>query len=237
MKKILKVKDIELSILKTNPPILKIKCEGEVNSSGWNNAQLIPYVYITPPADGIYEFDFVADEPNGPSSDVIGDIKAIYEWQSFPTDLNGVRVFASQNNEEELLMQKDSGVLFKGIEVEHQNFEAALAEKAPKSRLVFVIKYAPKGAFFALRSLKEGDKQLLAQSIKGSNGEISFKMGVYADKAKLKIESFTQAFTEVKKAKSAIVQDNPNDAKELATIKQPIKAGKTWKETKEYTVK
>ncbi|WP_421656081.1 hypothetical protein [Leptothermofonsia sp. ETS-13] len=45
--KILEVTAIaDLIILRSFPPKLQISASGHVTSSGWANAQLIPYVYI-----------------------------------------------------------------------------------------------------------------------------------------------------------------------------------------------
>lgn len=97
-KKILTVLDVKLAIKKSNPPNLFIVAHGEVTTTGWSNGQLIPYVYITPPKDGIYEFDFVADPPTGISGQMISPINAECVWPDFPSDLNGVKVYASTNS-------------------------------------------------------------------------------------------------------------------------------------------
>lgn len=98
-KKVLQVLKIELSIQEINPPNLVINTKGEVTSSGWGNGVLIPYIYIAPPADGIYEFDFVADPPSGIVPQVISPIDAErFVWKGFPSELKGVKVYASSNS-------------------------------------------------------------------------------------------------------------------------------------------
>jgi hypothetical protein len=98
-KKVHKVTDVTTEILKKYPPVLAITCKGEVPSSGWTNGRLIPFVYIAPPADGIYEFDFVADEPTGTNAQVISEILAeTYYWDDFPQDLKGVKINSSTNS-------------------------------------------------------------------------------------------------------------------------------------------
>ncbi|WP_430967354.1 hypothetical protein [Spongiimicrobium sp. 2-473A-2-J] len=97
--KVLKVLEIELLIQEINPPNLVIKVKGEVTSGGWTNARLVPYIYIAPPVDGIYEFDFVADAPGGIITQPIASIDAKpYTWEAFPEELKGVKVYASSNN-------------------------------------------------------------------------------------------------------------------------------------------
>ncbi|WP_238543606.1 hypothetical protein [Pseudomonas sp. GM79] len=57
----MKVVDIKLKLLKSNPPQLPISAIGLVGSAGWTNPRLEPRVYIQFPPDGIQDFDFVAD--------------------------------------------------------------------------------------------------------------------------------------------------------------------------------
>jgi hypothetical protein len=98
-KKVFEVTDFTLVILKKNPPILEVDCKGNVISGGWSNGQLIPFVYKMPPKDGIYEFDFVADEPTGPDTDVITEITSVpFMWDNFPMELKGVKIYASSNH-------------------------------------------------------------------------------------------------------------------------------------------
>lgn len=98
-KKVLQVLEIELSIQKTNPPILVIKTNGEVNTGGWSHGRLVPFIYIMPPQDGIYEFDFVAESPDGMVPQVISPIEAEpYFWSNYPSELKGVKVYASSNS-------------------------------------------------------------------------------------------------------------------------------------------
>jgi len=102
--KIYKVLTASLSIEKSKPPRLVINSAGEVNTGGWSNGVLQPYVYVQPPADGIYEFEFRGDPPSGASTQVISPIKAKeYVWASFPEGLKGVRIYAETNSIEELL--------------------------------------------------------------------------------------------------------------------------------------
>lgn len=97
-KNVNEVGEVKLEILKRNPLVLVISCKGNVISSGWTHAQLIPFVYVTPPSDGIYEFDFVATEPIEPQSEVLTDIRAqTFFWEDYPSDLGGVKIYATNN--------------------------------------------------------------------------------------------------------------------------------------------
>ena len=98
-KKVIEVTDVRLNILKRNPPILQINCKGNASSAGWLNGQLNKFEYITPPLDGIYEFDFVADETAGISTRVISEITSEpFMWDDFPSELKGVKVYATKSS-------------------------------------------------------------------------------------------------------------------------------------------
>lgn len=103
--KVLQVDRVALSIIKTNPPQLKIQADGKTRSAGWSDAELVAHVYIVPPADGIYEYDFVAKPPAGVSPQVITPIKAHAVRQDIPKELKGVRVIAATNKKEATLKQ------------------------------------------------------------------------------------------------------------------------------------
>ena len=95
--KVQSVGSVHLAILRTNPLTLRITSDGTVPTSGYKDAELAAWIYIQPPADGIYSFDFMARPPGGPATDVISPIKAVEHWQPFPKDLKGVRVISSTN--------------------------------------------------------------------------------------------------------------------------------------------
>lgn len=96
-KRVYQVNRVDLSILLSCPPQLHIWAKGEAASNGWTNPQLVPFIYIEPPADGIYDFEFVADPPQGPDNPVITPIEATYIWPDFPDWLKGVRVHSATN--------------------------------------------------------------------------------------------------------------------------------------------
>lgn len=96
-KKVYQIDNVSLSIIKTNPK-LSVNATGTVNSGGWNKGKLIPYIYKTKPTDGIYEFDFYANAPDGPAPDMMQKIKAeTFEWPDYPAEMKGIRVYASSN--------------------------------------------------------------------------------------------------------------------------------------------
>lgn len=97
-KKVLEVNEGGANILKSEPPILSITALGTVSTDGWKNPRLVPYVYVQFPPDGIWDFDFVAEEPDGPVPQVLTPIVGHYDWKGFPAELKGVRIHSSTND-------------------------------------------------------------------------------------------------------------------------------------------
>ncbi len=110
--KLLDVKHIDLAILKSNPPQLSITVFGSAPTLGWTSANLVPYVYITPPEDGIYDFDFVGTPPSGPAGEMITPAVTNYVWPDYPPELKGVRIHASLNEMEKLLIDEAKSLDF-----------------------------------------------------------------------------------------------------------------------------
>jgi hypothetical protein len=98
-KKIMEVVDVRVSLLKSNPPSVSIDVLGKVSSTGWTNARLEPRFYAGgSPADGIQDFDCVADAPDGMVLWVITPIKASLLLQGFPDSIKGVRIHSEVNS-------------------------------------------------------------------------------------------------------------------------------------------
>ena len=90
------VQKVCFSINKSNPPQLSVTAAGTVNSSGWNDGELIARVYVTPPQDGIQEFDFVAKIPDGVVLWVMSPISGDATIKMEPW-MEGVRVYSATN--------------------------------------------------------------------------------------------------------------------------------------------
>lgn len=129
LQQVYEVTAIQLSVLESLPPQLKIDAEGSTRSGGWSNLQLAPYKYITPPVDGIYEFDFKAQPPEDTATQIITPIKASYTMNPLPENLKGVKIYAEQNSAVALLEQSAPTALFefKGSE-EHDRFVIKLVD-------------------------------------------------------------------------------------------------------------
>ncbi|WP_033036851.1 hypothetical protein [Pseudomonas sp. GM102] len=98
MADVLKVVDVDLKLLKSNPPQLHISAIGLVGSAGWTNPRLEPRFYIQFPPDGIQDFDFVADPPKGIVIQPVLPIAASELWENPPLNiLKGVRIHSATN--------------------------------------------------------------------------------------------------------------------------------------------
>lgn len=98
-KPVMSVASVNIALLKSNSPQLVITSSGFVSTSGWKNGRLEPLFYIDFPADGIQDFDFVADPPEGMALMVISGISAKpLEWDNPPANLKGVRVHSQSNS-------------------------------------------------------------------------------------------------------------------------------------------
>jgi hypothetical protein len=73
-----------------------IKAHGFVPTLGWTKPVLTPYVYVMPPLDGIWDFDFSAEPPKGVVGQVITPIEVSLHWQAAPT-FRGARVHSKTN--------------------------------------------------------------------------------------------------------------------------------------------
>jgi hypothetical protein len=81
-------------IQKTNPLSMLVIAVAILPTDGYLNPRLEPRIYVRPPADGFYEFDFYLDEPRGPAADKLTPYTAAYEWVDFPVnDVKGVKVY------------------------------------------------------------------------------------------------------------------------------------------------
>jgi hypothetical protein len=95
--KVFEVTSVSFALTKSLPPGLIIHSTGKVSSSGWSNARLVPYVYLAPPQDGIWDFDLIATPPEKIALTVICPISASEFIEPMPSWCRGVRVHAGSN--------------------------------------------------------------------------------------------------------------------------------------------
>src|SRR5262245_61327604 len=101
-----KVDSAEVYILKSNPPKIGVIGHGTVPFAAWHSPSLDPWFYITPPADGIQDFDFTAQLgtiieavpiPRPITAEAIIDRDPADYWGK-GKPLVGVRLHAQQNS-------------------------------------------------------------------------------------------------------------------------------------------
>ena len=100
--KILRVTDVSHVLFKSDPPITLVNAKGVVPTTRWSGAQLVAYIYVSPPADRFVEFDFVARPPNGHAERVDTEIQAHWEGV-LPDWAEGIRIYASEGSVEHQL--------------------------------------------------------------------------------------------------------------------------------------
>jgi hypothetical protein len=93
------VEEVRVEGLDASPPAIAVSARGQVNSTGWTNPRLVPWTYVTPPADGIVDLDFIATAPDGFANFVFCPVAVAFAF-SVPDWLKGVRVHASTSHRE-----------------------------------------------------------------------------------------------------------------------------------------
>jgi hypothetical protein len=132
--KVYEIKDVRLTAYRSVPPKLLIEVDAIVPTPGFTDPELAEYIYVQPPPNGIYDFDFYATPPSGPTTQVLSLISASYLMEPMPNSLKGVEVHASNNSQVALLSASSSpkticvkGQLTDGG-IECQAFQSATGE-------------------------------------------------------------------------------------------------------------
>lgn len=95
--KVYRVESVSLSFDRMLPTRMVVKAKGITSTPDWSEARLIPYIYVSPPADGIQECDFVASPPTEPVPAVLTPVVAAAQIEAVPEWVVGVRVYAAAN--------------------------------------------------------------------------------------------------------------------------------------------
>ncbi|EHQ26250.1 hypothetical protein [Mucilaginibacter paludis] len=98
MEKVAKIESVIATLSKTNPPTLLIEAKGYTNTGGFTNITLSPFVYKKAPANGIWEFDMVADAPVGEANQLVTPVTAHYEWKEYSIAVRGIKVYSASNS-------------------------------------------------------------------------------------------------------------------------------------------
>ncbi len=101
--KILEVNGIALSLDSAAPDTVSINADGMVTTSGWTNPRLVDFNFNNPTAEGIYNYEFIAESPVGPVLTVISPISITLDLNIPPSQINGVKVHAVNNSIETLI--------------------------------------------------------------------------------------------------------------------------------------
>ena len=94
---IYKILSVTATILKTNPPKIRIVAKGQVTSTGWKNPSLLKYIYVHQPFDGVQDYSFMADAPTGIVLPVITPI-SLTTTVPYESWMKGVRIHATTNS-------------------------------------------------------------------------------------------------------------------------------------------
>jgi hypothetical protein len=101
---VLSVGSISLLLVRTEPAQLHITAHGSVSSTGWTNSELVlidEKSELSP--DGVLDFTFVAQPPNGISLPVVTPVTAHFVWTKDATKVVAVRIVARTNEKTELV--------------------------------------------------------------------------------------------------------------------------------------
>jgi hypothetical protein len=76
-RQIYRADSVELTEIKSSPPQINITAYGTATSADWSRTELVPFIYVQNPPDGIFDFEFVAEPPPGQSAQVLTSL-----WES-----------------------------------------------------------------------------------------------------------------------------------------------------------
>ncbi len=95
--KAISVTELNVSLDKKLPPTLHAEAKGVFSSPACTNARLTPWVYLQPPADGIWDFSLIADQRDGYWPQKTVELTATLAVE-LPEGCTGIRVHASTND-------------------------------------------------------------------------------------------------------------------------------------------
>lgn len=102
--KLPEVKKVGVAWTKMMPPGLLVFATAHVTQVGWSNVQLVPRMYITPPADGVWDMDLMGQFPEKTITLYLPreiDAEPLHV-PNVPKWVKGVRVHASTNKKSSL---------------------------------------------------------------------------------------------------------------------------------------
>lgn len=103
MKKVRYLKGIEILKPDIDPDLIAIKARGVAELKKLVMPVLIPRRVEHIPKDGIYEMDFIVDYDGNSMTDVEMEVDIVFRVKSLPSWVKGVRIYASENSDIELI--------------------------------------------------------------------------------------------------------------------------------------
>ena len=98
------VKNIKIVKGEAEPDLLAIKATGIAELKQLLAPVLVSAKnYESPPADGIYEFDFVLGTTEDELTDVEMEVDVVFRFKNMPEWVKGIKVNAKENSDIELL--------------------------------------------------------------------------------------------------------------------------------------
>ncbi|TAX99802.1 hypothetical protein ELH75_01200 [Rhizobium leguminosarum] len=97
---------------------LLVSASGTVSEGGWTRFRLVPRYYSTPPANGIWEFDFVGDEPRGEAYQIQLPV-SVFDIFYAPPWVTTLRVYSASGS-------MDHQLAAKGVQTATQFVQAAV---------------------------------------------------------------------------------------------------------------
>jgi hypothetical protein len=109
------VDSVELTLINTKPPQVNISASGSANTTGWADAELIPFVYVQAPPNGVYDFTLVAYPPVGPAGQMITPLPEPASLTEFvPLGFRGVTIHAESNTKQAFIGPESAAICVHG---------------------------------------------------------------------------------------------------------------------------
>lgn len=103
MKPVRYVKGIEVLKTGDEPALMAIRAKGVAELKKLLMPFLVPRPVEGVPDDGIFEFDFIVEDGGDGITDVEMEVDIVFRLKSLPEWVRGIRIYASENSDIELV--------------------------------------------------------------------------------------------------------------------------------------